>query len=91
MPHISWSIDLGGLIMAIIAVIFIPVTKSLIKTMWSLRIAVTELTIAVFGTEKDRSIGVIAHIAELKKETLRHRNWLIQLASDTGSKIEDRS
>ena len=50
MPHISWSIDLGGLIMA-----------------------------------------VIAHIAELRKESTRHRNWLIRLSAEQGMKVEDRS
>lgn len=91
MPEISWSIDLGGLIMAVIALVFVPVTKSLITTLWSVRNAVEELTMAVFGTEKDRSVGVIAHIAELRKESTRHRNWLIRLSAEQGMKIEDRS
>lgn len=90
MPSIEWSIDLGGVIMAVIALVFIPIARSLISTLWSVREAVTELTVAVFGTEKDRSIGIVAHLAELKKESMKHRNWLIQLSADSGSKIEDR-
>ena len=91
MPHIEWSIDLGGVIMTVIAVICIPVTRSLISTLWAVREAVAELTVAVFGTDKDRSIGLVAHLAELKKESVRHRNWLIKLSTETGSKIEDRT
>lgn len=91
MPDLYWSLDLGDLVIAVIALVFIPVTKLLICTMREVRKAVQELTIAVFGSEKDPSIGIIAHIAELRKETARHRNWLTRLSSEAGSKIEERS
>ena len=91
MPEIKWSIDLGGLIMAAIALVFIPVTKSLLRTLWEVRTAVENLTTAVFGTEQDRSIGIVAHLAELKKESTRHRNWLIEIQSGLGLHRKDRS
>lgn len=91
MPQVNWSVDLGDLVVAVLGLVFIPVTRALIRTLWSVRMAVEELTVAVFGTEKDRSIGIIAHVADLRKEHKRHRNWLFQIASDIGSKLEDRS
>lgn len=91
MPSVNWSLDIGDLVIVFIAVVLIPVTKLLIRTMYSVREAVQELTVAVFGSKQDPSIGLVAHIAELRKETIRHRNWLTRISAETGSKIEDRS
>lgn len=91
MPVIQWSLDIGDVVITLIALVFIPVTKLLIRTLYAVREAVQELTIAVFGTKQDPSIGMVAHIAELRKETVRHRNWLTRLSAETGSKIEERS
>ena len=91
MPDINWSLDVGDIVIAFVALVFIPVTRILIGTMSSVRMAVEELTVAVFGTEKDRTIGIVSHLAELRKEHNKHRNWLIEIQADRGIKRDDRT
>lgn len=91
MPEIHWSLDVGDLLIVLIGLVLIPVTRTLINTMWSVREAIQELTMAVFGSDKEPGSGIIAHVSELQRESARHRNWLIKLSAETGVKQEDRS
>ena len=89
------SINIGDLIVALImscvGFILIPAVKTLGATIVSLRDEVAELRMIVIGPDKDPTTGVLMDIAALKKQTLRHRDWLIRLSAESGTRIEDRT
>ena len=89
------SINLGdllvGLIMSCVGFILIPAVKTLGATIVALRDEVAQLRIIVMGPYKDATTGVLIDIAALQKQTLRHRDWLIRLSAESGSRIEDRT
>lgn len=91
MPTIQWSLDFGDLLILVISLVFIPVTRSLITTLWMVRDSVRDLTHIVVGEANDPASGLTGRVAELSKESTRHRNWLIRLSTEHGSKMEDRS
>lgn len=91
MPHIDWSIDVGGIIMAVIALIFIPITKMLVQALWAMRETLNDLGTVVFGTRKDDSTGLVVRVKELEHGHKGHRNRLIDLEAEAGLKIQDRT
>lgn len=91
MPHVNWSIDLGGMIMAVVALVFIPITRTLITTMWAMRDTLRDLGHIVIGTREDDSSALVTRMRAQEHEIRRHRDRLINLEAETGAKIQDRS
>ena len=84
-------IHLGDVIVALIGLVLIPVVRSLITTLWAMRESLRDLHFIVVGTEKDPTTGLVGDVASLKKESQRHRNWLIEIRAEQGMKLDDRS
>lgn len=72
-----------------VGLVLIPFGKVLISTLFSLRDAVLELTLLVKGT--DSSTGLLVDVAALKKESLKHRDRLIEIGTELGMKQVERS
>ena len=85
------TIHLGDVMVGLIGLILIPLGRLLVTTLLTLREAVAELTYIVVGPEKDHSTGLVADVQALKKESTRHRNWLIEIRAEQGLKLDDRS
>jgi len=85
------TIHLGDVIVTLIGVVLIPIGRMLVKTMWDMRESLQRLHFVVMGMEQDPTTGIIGDLAALKKETLRHRNWLIEIRAEQGLKLDDRS
>ena len=91
MPHIDWSIDLGGLIMVLIAAVFIPITRMLVLALWDMRDTVRDISHIVIGTRDDDSTALVTRVKSTEHEIRKHRDRLINLEADAGMKIQDRS
>lgn len=91
MPQVNWSIDIGGIIMAVVALVFIPITRTLVTTLWAMRDTVRDLGHIVVGSRDDDSSALVTRMKSTEHEIRRHRDRLINLESKTGLKIQDRS
>jgi len=91
MPHVDWSIDIGGIIMAVIALVFIPITRTLVTTMWAMRDTVRDLGHIVIGTTENDSLALVTRMKSTEHEIRKHRDRLINLEAEAGVKIQDRS
>ena len=85
------TIHLGDVIVAVIGLVLIPMFRLLATTLWTLRDTVQRLSVIVVGVDNDHSTGLVADIVALKKESQRHRNWLIEIRAEQGMKLDDRS
>lgn len=83
------TIHLGDVLMAVVALILIPAGKALLGILADMRQTVQELSFLVVGT-KDRQ-GLVGDMDEVKKESRRHRNWLMEVKAHLGLKLDDRS
>ena len=91
MPHINWSIDVGGIIMAAMALVLVPVTKMLVTTLWAMRDTVRDLGHIVVGAHSDDSSALLPRMKAVEHEIKRHRDRLILIESEAGLKIQDRT
>ena len=91
MPQLEWVVDVGDLVIALIGLVLIPLMRMLMTTLWSVRDAVRELTLIVVGSDKNPEAGLIGEVSSLKKESQRHRTWLIELQAEQGVRRDDRS
>ena len=89
MPSFEWTIRIGDILMAVVVVGIIPLSKLLVRVLLDLRDAVHGLSFVVLGS-KDRP-GLVGDVSELRKESTRHRNWLIELQAERGMTRDDRS
>lgn len=82
MPSVDWSLNLTNLLLAVLTVMVVPVGRMIVKGAWSLIATIRELegTLRslqqVVGTVEPPS-GMLGDISGLKRETRRHRDWLI--------------
>lgn len=91
MPHIDWSIDVGGLVMAAVALIFIPITRTLVLTLWAMRDTVRDISRIVVGSREDDSSALVTRMTSAEHEVRRHRDRLINLEANADMEIQDRS
>lgn len=90
MPYYIISLVLmivGNLLLAFISVVIFPAVRSVASSLMALRDDVQKLMLLV----KDPTTGVLVDIAALQLETRKHRNWLIRLSAESGTRIEDRT
>ena len=85
------TIQLGDIIMAVVALGLIPLMRLLVTTLWDLREGLQKLQMIVVGSSDDHASGLLGDVSELKKESQRHRNWLIKIQAESGMKMDDRS
>jgi len=91
MPSLNWSIDLGGVILAMIALVFIPVTRSLVTAIRAMLKTVQEISTVLSGTMSDPSTGLVPRVKATEHEIRRHRDRLINLEANADLKIQDRT
>ena len=91
MPHVDWSIDLGGIVMVLIAAVFIPITRMLVLALWAMRGTVRDISHIVVGTADNDSTALVTRMRSSEKEIRGHRDRLITLEAEAGVKIQDRS
>ena len=72
MIEFSWTVDVGDLVIALVGLVLIPVARSLITTLSSIRASFQELSVAVFGTERDPSIGLVERIQRMERHMRVH-------------------
>lgn len=85
------TIQLGDIIMTVLSLVLIPGLWQLARTLRETREALQEMRYILLGTDRDPTTGVVHDVAALKKESQRHRNWLIEIRAEQGMKLDDRS
>lgn len=85
------TIQIGDVIMAVVGLGLIPLMRLLITTLLELREGLQKLQMIVIGSTDDHSGGIMGDVSELKKESQRHRNWLIEVQAELGMKRDNRS
>ena len=91
MPQVDWSIDIGGIIMGVVALVFLPVARMLMTTLWQMRDALRDLGHVVLGSREGDTTGLVTRVHQTEGEIRRHRDRLINLEVDAGLKIRDRT
>ena len=91
MPHVDWSIDLGGIVMVLIAAVFIPITRTLVVALWAMRDTVRDISHIVVGTTDNDSTALVTRMKTAEHAIRGHRDRLINIEADAGLKIQDRS
>lgn len=88
MPEINWTLDIGDLIIAGVALILVPTAKMTISTLSSIRRAVEDLTLTMYGSTRDPSIGIVTRTVTLEKTVQRHHQRIADVEMETGVKRE---
>ena len=93
MPELAfnWTLSAGDVLLSAIALIGLPILRGLAKTLWAMRETVTEISAIVMGTTGNPDSGLVRLMAEHAREIKRHRDWLIRISAEAGTRIEDRS
>lgn len=89
--QIDTTIQLGDIIMMLVALGLIPLMRLLVSTLWELREGLQKLQMIVIGSGDDHSSGLLGKVSGLERESQRHRNWLIKIQAEQGLKLDDRS
>lgn len=85
------TIHLGDVLVGLIGLVLIPLGRLLVTTLMGLQGAVSKLSYIVVGPDGEHTTGLVADVTALKKESQRHRNWLIEIRAEQGLKLDDRS
>lgn len=85
------TVHIGDVIVAVIGLVLLPLTRLLVTTLMAMRESLRELQLIVVGTGKDPTSGLVGDIAELKKASQKHRNWLIEIQAEHGIRRDDRT
>lgn len=88
MPEIAWTLDLGDVVIGVVGLVLLPTARMTIKAMSSIRRAVEDLTVTMYGTTTDASIGILSRVGDLKKQTQRHHERLVEVEMELGVKRE---
>lgn len=88
MPEIAWTMDLGDVVIAIVGLVLLPTARMTIRAMSSIRQAVEDLTVTIYGTKTDASVGIVSRLGDLKKQTQRHHERLVEVEMELGVKRE---
>ncbi len=94
----DWTINLTTIAIAMVSVIVVPGLRAVHGmlranevTLKNITDTLAQLTFIVVGPDKDHSTGLVADVSALKKESQRHRNWLIEIQAERGLRLDDRS
>lgn len=90
MPEINWTLDVGDLIIAVVGLVLVPTARVTIAALSSIRRAVEDLTITVYGTTKDPSVGILAQVGELRRHGQKAHQRLAEVELELGIR-RDRS
>lgn len=91
MPQVNWSIDIGGILLALVALILIPTSRVLLVTLWEMRDTIRDLGHIVVGNKDADSTSLVTRMNKVELEIRKHRDRLITIEADSGLKIQDQT
>ena len=78
MIDFNWTVDVGDLLVALLGLVFVPIVRSLVRTLHEIRVSFMQVSVAVFGTERDSSIGLVERMKKIERHCREQSNTVIQ-------------
>ena len=89
--HFDWTINITGLLLAVLTAGVIPLVRVLVTTLREIRQHIGDLQYLVVGAPADDGSGLVRRMRAVERETLKNRERLGHVESELGMKIQDRT